>query len=229
MAHPATQWGSDAQTGTGAASAGGVQLPRNTDTRGRARRLTFDMNDFPMNSEAAAADEDGAPEADLTLEAFLQRVQDDPEEMFNYLSEQFDRILRNMTQRIDEKDEAILRLIGERDEYQSAFARLSLQRTAPADAAEPKPRRSAKLPDGLPLDNGKDPKYELWKANVQAKLRANADHYEDAEARMAYVLSMVRGEASSHLLTRMRNNATNRYRDVQDMFDHLDTIYLDVN
>jgi len=131
----------------------------------------------------------------------------------------------NLKQTIRDQTAAMRELIEERDTAQDRADRTGWGTPAP----EGKHTKSTKLPDGQVLVDGKDPKFESWLIDVEGKLEANADHYPTAQARMAYVKSMCKGEAANHLLARMRKDSPDRYHDVDDIFDHLRTLYQDAN
>jgi hypothetical protein len=121
-------------------------------------------------------------------------------------------------------------LIQERDEARGAAE--DLERQLREESSTPAPgggKKSSKLPDGKPLTDGKDPSFESWLIDVENKLEANADHYPTALARMQYVKSMCQGDAGDHLIPRFRKDSPQRYRDVDDMIEHLKTIYSDAN
>ena len=61
------------------------------------------------------------------------------------------------------------------------------------------------------------------------KLAANADHFDTAQLRIAYVASRCEGKARKHITSRMRDDALNPYTDSNDMLGHLKTIYSDPN
>jgi hypothetical protein len=46
---------------------------------------------------------------------------------------------------------------------------------------------------------------------------------------MAYMKSICKGEAANHLLARMRKDSPNHYKDMGDIFKHLQTLYQDAN
>jgi hypothetical protein len=64
---------------------------------------------------------------------------------------------------------------------------------------------------------------------VQGKLRALANQYSTLESRILYVKSMCEGDSADHLMARMRDDSPDPYLDADEMFEHLDTIYLDAN
>jgi hypothetical protein len=135
-----------------------------------------------------------------------------------------------LKERVKEQRNAIAELIQERDEAQQQLYEVEQQgREGSTPAPAPSGKKSSKLPDGKRLSDGKDPKFESWLIDIENKLEANADHYPTALARMQYVKSMCEGEAAEHLLPRFRKDSPQRYRDVNDIIEHLKTIYHDAN
>ena len=88
-------------------------------------------------------------------------------------------------------------------------------------------RKSTKLPDPLPLSDGKDPAYDSWKLQMEDKLEVNADHFRNEDARMAYVFSRTTRDAQGHLQPRYGRNASQRFLTAQEMLDHLTAIFED--
>ena len=59
--------------------------------------------------------------------------------------------------------------------------------------------RSAKVADPPLLTDGTDPTFDNWKLQLQDKLKVNADHFPNAQAKMAYVFGRTGGNAQTHL------------------------------
>ncbi|QGA19826.1 hypothetical protein EYB26_007521 [Talaromyces marneffei] len=93
-------------------------------------------------------------------------------------------------------------LIRERDEVQQQLHEVEQGREESTPAPASSGKKSSKLPDGKRLIDGKDPKFESC---------------------------MCEGEAAEHLLPRFRKDSPQRYRDVDDIIEHLKTIYHDAN
>jgi hypothetical protein len=142
-----------------------------------------------------------------------------------------DKLKKSCERKLQTKDEALSHLIDERDELQQALQRMTIRFTSMADSgsAPTTYNKGPKIPDGKKLRDGQNPRYESWKIDVQGKLRALAHQYNTPESRILYVKSMCEGEAADHLMARMRDDAVDPYLDADDMFEHLDTVYLDAN
>jgi Zinc knuckle len=180
--------------------------------------------------------------AEIGFEEFVQKFHENPREIFDRLlkitwdlkEETIAAIQRkdDYKERLKKKETQIQSLVEERDDYQAAFARLSLRREGNSrhSSSHPEtPMKSIKLPDPPIFTDGKDPKFEDWQSRMKIKLKANSDHYTTEELRMAYVGGRVGGKASDHLNPRLRDDSPNRYRTADEMFKHLETIYLDPN
>jgi hypothetical protein len=131
----------------------------------------------------------------------------------------------NLKQRIRDQTAAMRELINERDTAQNIVSRIESGTPAPGV----KYPKNTKLPDRQVLVDRKDPKFESWLINIKGKLKANTDHYPTAQTQIAYVKSICKREAANHLLTRIRKNSPNHYKDVGDMFKHLQTLYQNTN
>jgi hypothetical protein len=64
---------------------------------------------------------------------------------------------------------------------------------------------------------------------MKQKLRANVDHFNTIELQMAYITSLIAGKAREHIIPHMRDELINKYLIIEDMFEHLKTIYSNPN
>jgi hypothetical protein len=88
---------------------------------------------------------------------------------------------------------------------------------------------SKKRPDPPVFTNGIDPTFESWKIQMQAKLRANADHYPTEEDKMEYLFSRTLSDAQKHLLPRFDEDSPIRFVSFREMLQHLASIYVNPN
>lgn len=88
---------------------------------------------------------------------------------------------------------------------------------------------SRKRPDPPTFTDGMDPVFESWKIQIQAKLRANADHYPTEEDKMEYIFSRTLGAAQKHLLSKFEEDSPVRFTTVREMLQHLASIYVNPN
>ncbi|KAL3704448.1 hypothetical protein TMatcc_010139 [Talaromyces marneffei ATCC 18224] len=157
---------------------------------------------------------------------------DDLKEEFDALKAEHKKVRKNMEQLQSQHQE----LEADRDMFRDAFARVQLRVSsepgtagATANHATDRTPKSTKLPKGSKLSDGAEPTFESWLIDMRASLDNNRDHYETPGKRMAFVKRMCEGRASKHLLPRMRDDSPNPFTDAEDMFEHLKTIFLDVN
>jgi hypothetical protein len=182
---------------------------------------------------------------EIREEEFLQYCRGKPKRLFylvcNRIEEHIttlDRIVKEketlnhelseLQERVKAKEEAIAVLTVERDQFRNAFAQQALQMQLGTQGPDC-PRRTTRIDDPAILTDGKNPKFEDWLLRMEDKLSANADHYSTPTLRLAYVRSRCGGRATEHLLARSRPNSVNPYCDASEIFDHLKTIYQDVN
>ena len=64
---------------------------------------------------------------------------------------------------------------------------------------------------------------------MQAKLRANADHYPSDEDKMEYLFSRTLGDAQKHLLPRFDEDSPMRFTSFREMLQYLASIYVNPN
>jgi cell division protein FtsL len=177
---------------------------------------------------------DNEKEYDVLLDDYNKLVEED-----NALKDQH----AVLQVEVDGLKQAYQELAADRDMYMTAFARLQIQAQAPVPVRSgresvevpgaipvDRPSKSTKLlPKGAKLSDGIDPTFDSWLIDMRHSLSTNKDHYDTSETRMALVKRMCEGRAARHLLPRMREDSPNPFFDVEDMFDHLKTLFQDVN
>jgi hypothetical protein len=225
----------------GAGTASDAEGREGVEAGASSRRLTVDFSELDLLDQMEQAGQTGS----LDKETFLQLCAEQPERLFNGLYDHMSKLEeqlreaaeRNLDDDLEEENQqlkervknqrdAMAELIIERDEARDQLEQHQDGATAHVSSSK---KKSTKLPDGQHLTDGADPKFESWLIDVENKLEANADHYPTPLARMQYVKSMCKGEAANHLLPRFRKDSPVRYRDVDDIIDHLKTLYLDEN
>lgn len=190
----------------------------------------------------------------MTAEEFRTRCAADLEEIWNYFNDVVDDLNRTVEslehelvtkndriaikeEQIIAKDRQIGQLVEERDEFRDAFARASIQileqeprrRFARGTPGLESERKSTKLPDPPILTDGREPRFEDWLSRVKNKLKANADHYPSQSIKIAYVEGRTGGKAARHLAPRMKEGSAEEYATVEDVYKHLEMIFLDPN
>ncbi|KAL4784393.1 hypothetical protein BJX76DRAFT_357125 [Aspergillus varians] len=75
------------------------------------------------------------------------------------------------------------------------------------------------LPDPPKLIDGVQTKFATWRDLVEMKFRENADHFDTAASRLAFLISWTAGEAHDHLLTRLRSKVLDQMVDVKDALE----------
>ena len=140
---------------------------------------------------------------------------------------------KDLLAEIVEKEQAADDLAKKCSQYCEVIADLTIQTTGggrsrsqtPADSLSSK--KSSKLPDPPVLTDGKDPKFDSWLLAMEDKLSVNNDHYPTGATQIAYVRSRTGGKAAEHVIS--RSQGQNAYRSAKEIFEHLKTIYQDVN
>ena len=87
--------------------------------------------------------------------------------------------------------------------------------------------KSLKLPDSPVFTDRKNLTWEVWETKIQDKLKVNADYYPTALSQIAYIASHVEGDAAEHIYARRRDGATKPYTSINELFEHLASIYED--
>jgi hypothetical protein len=86
----------------------------------------------------------------------------------------------------------------------------------------PRQRLSPKIPDPKALSDGQDPTYDFWRAAVMRKLKVNADHYPSEDAKVAFVIGVVSGDAANHIEPLIGNEDLM----LTELMHHLDAIFI---
>ena len=68
-----------------------------------------------------------------------------------------------------------------------------------------------------------------WLACIQNKLRENEDYYPTKSIKLVYIKGLIRGEAAKRISLRLRHNAIDPYTTIQDLYDHLTTLFENPN
>ncbi|KAI9041047.1 uncharacterized protein KD926_007464 [Aspergillus affinis] len=105
---------------------------------------------------------------------------------------------------------------------------MELRARVKTPAEESTPARSIKFPDPPWLSDGKEPRFDDWIILMNAKLKANQDHYSTPDLHMTYVQSGTEGKALQHLVSRQQAKSEG-YNDESEMLEHLKSIYHDPN
>ena len=92
-----------------------------------------------------------------------------------------------------------------------------------------KPRLSAKTPDAPMFSDGKTILFKDWEGAVKNKLAMNADHYPTVIYQLTYLRSRCEGKALRHVNPRMRPEALVAYKDVNEAFKYLESVFHDPN
>ena len=140
-------------------------------------------------------------------------------------------LIERMNEEMTTKNQQIDELITECDEYKKAFAQWALnQQLHEEESSAPEGwMKTTKLPDPPLLTDEKEPKFEDWESWMKNKLNANINHYTTEELKMAYIENQTRGGAAQHLAPRLREEATNKFTTADEMFKHLENVYLNLN
>ena len=111
----------------------------------------------------------------------------------------------------------------------------SRQRTPTSMSSESKrDKRSAKFPDPPILEDGEKPTFRIWNAQIQNKLRINADWYThddpevEEQSKVAYIQTRTDGKAAKHLYTWLEDKQDGNERIyVEDVIQCLENLFED--
>lgn len=165
-----------------------------------------------------------------TRDEFRESCNRDIDYLFEYVSktmEEIEAALEQKNRQIAAQDRQITALIEERDNYKDTIADLCVQTRIRGTPWPEQPKRSAKLPDPDPLTDGESPRFEDWLSRMKNKLAGNEDHYPTEVMKITYVESRTGGKAAKHLASRMRDGAVNKFRTADEIFKHLEWIFMD--
>ncbi len=72
-------------------------------------------------------------------------------------------------------------------------------------------------------------KFEHWLSTMQSKLKANVDWYSIERMTMTYVNTRLDEETYKHISTRLNKNFSRRYLIINEIFENLKRVYVDLN
>jgi hypothetical protein len=72
-------------------------------------------------------------------------------------------------------------------------------------------------------------KFEHWLSTMQSKLEANVDWYSIERMTMTYVSTRFDEETYKHISARLNKNFSRRYLIVDEIFENLKRVYVDLN
>jgi len=90
-------------------------------------------------------------------------------------------------------------------------------------------KKTTKLPDPPVFTDGTDININNWLSRMRKKLRSNKDHFPTEDMKLAYAEGRIGGEAATHAEERFKEDATEPYETVEDLFEHLHMIYTNPN
>lgn len=91
-----------------------------------------------------------------------------------------------------------------------------------AGTATGKEKRSAKIPDPELLTDGITPNIEDWIVEMEAKLIANADHYDTEDLRITYINSRLGTKAKPYVRERMNTRHAQSFKTVEELLTVLE-------
>ena len=178
------------------------------------------------NTEASQADQQPArretlaQQAETDDELLFEETQaywlDHPQQFYDEVvtvvqnlrerNQQYDKLQKKLQQ----KNQQVTDLINERDEYAHDLLQALRQREL-SQTPENSQKRSVKLPDGLPLNNGIEPTFENWKKTITSKFEVNADHFDGEASKMAFLFRLTTSDAQRHLEPRYQTGRANQF------------------
>jgi hypothetical protein len=185
-------------------------------------RITQEQNDLEYMDETMRLREQLA-----ALEDRMTPAGPDMEEEYARLRTELDDTRKEMATLRGERDSlmTVMRLMGPSVANSN---QMTDNRGSPAPS-QTGSKRSTKMPDPPMFSDGKNVKFKDWKTEMKRKLLLNEDHYPTAAHQLAYVNSRCEGKALRHINPRMQEDATATYQTVQDVFDHLQSVFHDPN
>lgn len=201
-------------------------MARDATERTQSRRVTLDMKEQGRKI--------------ITHEEFLAQCRDHPDELFDYVADTFHRfidleneyreqmneeLVQNLRNELQYKENQIDELMAERDEYKTAYAEAQLRSRGSTVESTKQSSKSEKVPDPPLLTDGKEPKFEDWMIEMKGKFMANADRFDNDQMKRVYLVSRTGGLARQQLSVRLREDATDPYTSVEQMFKTLITAF----
>jgi hypothetical protein len=64
---------------------------------------------------------------------------------------------------------------------------------------------------------------------MKNKFKVNQDHFPTKEIKLAYAKGRIGGDAAVYVAERFKEDATEPYETISDLFEHMQTIYINPN
>jgi hypothetical protein len=64
---------------------------------------------------------------------------------------------------------------------------------------------------------------------MKNKFKVNQDHFPTKEIKLAYAKGRISSDAAVYIAERFKEDATKPYKTISDLFEHMQTIYIDLN
>ncbi len=142
--------------------------------------------------------------------------------------------IRALREKLKILETAQNRIRNARDLITSSFVSSSVnhiaEMTADINASNrlEKTKRSVVISDSTIFIEDKA-KFEHWLSTMQSKLEANVDWYSIERMTMTYVSIRLDEETYKHISTRLNKNFSRRYLIVDEIFENLKRVYVDLN
>jgi hypothetical protein len=183
--------------------------------------------------------EGGEPE--FSLQAFQNAFARDPQRLFdqivNALRLRDDSQEQNATlqaEAIVQQEEALAQrqemaeLMIQNEQLQSELLQ-ALRQNRQDTPKNSHSRKSLKLPDPPVFTDGTTMKFSDWLSRMKNKFKVNQDHFPTEEIKLAYAEGRIGGDAAVYVAERFKEDATEPYETISDLFEHMQTIYIDPN
>ncbi len=71
--------------------------------------------------------------------------------------------------------------------------------------------------------------WDSWRVKIDDKLQTNADHFDNENICIAYVISRLEDDAAEHIFAQRQHDASHSYISIDELFEHLKEIYDELN
>jgi hypothetical protein len=174
----------------------------------------------------------------LTVEWLRRELDKDPQALYELIKNQIaigrDAMIQNKEYKAETISQRahIVELTEELDQTQRELLQAFRQQRQDTPDNNTRSKRTAKMNDPKPLTGNFDKmglSFETWLIKIKAKMRANRDHFETEDDRITHVASLIEGEAADLIAPRLDPGSSRYYQDINEFYDHLTTLYGDVN
>jgi hypothetical protein len=191
---------------------------------------------------------DGANPEQMEYQQFADKARNDTQELFDGICQAYKALLldlrdekltteslaariNELTQTVENKEQAMMELIDERDRYKHVAEYMETRqgRSTSPEAGVGGDEKGLKLPDVPVLTDGKNPRFDDWLSLMKRRFGILGRSYPTEEHKIAYIQTRLGGKALEYVSPRFRESCSRPYHTVDEIYRHLKSVFHNPN